>query len=123
MVDVAPGELGDVDQPVDPLEIDERAEIDDVGDLPLDDLARLQPAEDLLADLLAFFFEHGAPREDHVVPRAIQLDHLAFEGLAHELIEVLDSPDVDQRGGQETAHAQVEDQAALDDLDHGPRNG
>ena len=38
---------------------------------------------------------------------------------AEELVEVLDAADVDQRGGQEAAHAEVDDQAALDDLDHG----
>ena len=37
---------------------------------------------------------------------------------AHELVEVLDAADVDQRRRQEAAHAEVEDQAALDDLDH-----
>ena len=42
MVDVAPGDLGDVDQAVDALEVDEGAEVDDVGDLALDDLAGLQ---------------------------------------------------------------------------------
>jgi hypothetical protein len=38
---------------------------------------------------------------------------------AHVLVEVLHAADVDQRGGQEAAHAEVEDQAALDDLDDG----
>ena len=42
MVDVTPADLGDVDQAVDALEIDERPEVDDVGDLALDDLTRLQ---------------------------------------------------------------------------------
>ena len=34
--DVAPGELGDVDQAVDAVEVDERAEVDDVRDLAVD---------------------------------------------------------------------------------------
>ena len=38
---------------------------------------------------------------------------------AEELVEVLHATDVDQRGGQEAAHPEVDDQAALDDLDHG----
>jgi hypothetical protein len=118
MVDVAPGKLGDVDQAVDAVEVDEGAEVDDVRDLALDDLAGRQAAEDLLADLLALLLEHGAAREDDVVARAVELDHLALERLAHELVEILDAADVDQRGGQEAAHAEVEDEAALDDLDH-----
>ena len=116
---MAPGELGDVDQAVDALEVDEGAEVDDVGDLALDDLAGLEAAEDLLADLLALLLEDGAAREDDVVAAAVELDHLALERLALELVEVVDAADVDQRGGQEAAHAEVEDEAALDDLDHG----
>ena len=119
MVDVAPGELGDVDQAVDAVEVDERAEVDDVGDRALHDLAGLEPVEDLLADLLALLLEHRAAREHDVVARAVELDDLALDLLAQELVEVLDAADVDQRGGQEAAHAEVDDQAALDDLDDG----
>ena len=117
VVDVAPGKLGDVDQAVDPVEVDEGAEVDDVGDLALDDLAGLEVAEDLLADLFALLLEHRAAREDDVVAAAVELDDFALERLAHELVEVVDAADVDQRGGQEAAHAEVEDEAALDDLD------
>ena len=67
MVDVRPRELGDVDQAVHAVEVDERAEVDDVRDLPLDDVARLELVEDLLPLLLALFLEHGAARKDDVV--------------------------------------------------------
>ena len=119
MVDVRPRELGDVDQAVDPVEVDERAEVDDVGDLALDDQAWLQPLEDRLALLLALLLQHRAAREHHVVAGAVELDHLALDVLAQVLVEVRHAPDVDERGGQEAAHPEVDDQAALDDLDHG----
>ena len=118
MVDVAPGELGDVDQAVHPVQVDEGAEIDDVGDLPVDDVARVEPVENRLAHLLALVLEDGAAREHDVVARAVELDHLAAELLPEELVQVLHAADVHQRGRQEAAHAEVEDQAALDDLDH-----
>ena len=118
MVDVRPRELGDVDQAVHPVEVDEGAEVDDVRDLAVDHVARLEPVEDRLAHLLALVLEHGAAREHDVVARAVELDHLAAELLAEELVQVLDAADVDQRRRQEAAHAEVEDQAALDDLDH-----
>src|SRR4051794_28637302 len=107
-----------MDQAVDAVEVDEGAEVDDVGDLALDHLARLEATEDLLAHLLALFLEHGAPREHHVIAAAVELDHFALERLAHELVEVVDAANVDQRGGQEAAHPEVEDETALDDLDH-----
>ena len=120
---MAPGKLGDVDQAVDAVEVDERAEVDDVGDRALDHLAALEPVEDLLAGLLALLLEHRAPRQHDVVAAAVQLDHLALDLLAEELVEVLDAADVDQRGRQEAAHAEVDDQPALDDLDHGALDG
>src|SRR6188472_278264 len=107
-----------MDQAVDAVEVDEGAEVDDVGDLALDHLAGLEAAENLLAHLLALFLQHRAAGEHDVVAAAVELDHFALERLAHELVEVVDAADVDQRGGQEAAYPEVEDQAALDDLDH-----
>ena len=60
VVDVRPRELGDVDQAVDAVEVHERAEVDDVRDLALDDQARLQALQDRLALLLALLLEHRA---------------------------------------------------------------
>src|SRR5439155_19054704 len=118
MVHVRPRELGDVDQPVHPVEIDEGAEVDDVRDRAVDHVAGVEPVEDRLAHLLALVLEHGAARQDDVVTTTVELDHLAPQLLAHEFVEVLHTADVDERRGQEAAHAEVEDQAALDDLDH-----
>ena len=117
VVDVRPRQLGDVDEAVDAVEVDERAEVDDVRDLALDDEAGLQAVEDLLALLLALLLEHRAAREDDVVARAVELDDLALDRRAQELVEVRHAADVDERGGQEAAHAEVDDEAALDDLD------
>src|SRR5438045_1204338 len=112
-----PRELGDVDQAVDAVEVDERAEVDDVGDDALHHQTGLQAIEDLLALLLALLLEHGAARQHDVVARPVELDDLALDLLRHVLVEVGYAPDVDERGGQEAAHPEVDDQAALDDLD------
>src|SRR4029450_10246690 len=90
---------------------------DDVRDLALDDQARLQAVEDALAVLAALLLQDGPAREHDVVARAVELYDLALQRLAEELVEVGHAPDVDQRGGQEAAHPEVDDQAALDDLD------
>jgi hypothetical protein len=76
-----------------------------------------KPVEDLLAGLLALLLEHGATRQNHVVAAAVELDHLAQEHLVAVLLEVLDTADVDERCGQEAAHAEVDDETALHDLD------
>src|SRR5256885_1307741 len=117
---MAPGKLGDVDQTVDTVEVHERAEVDDVGNLALDHHPGLQSPQDLLADLLALLLQDGAPGENDVVAAAVELDDLPLERLAIELVQIVDAADVDERRRQEAAHAEVEDQPALDDLDHDP---
>ena len=63
VVDVAPGQLGDVDEAVDAVKVHERAEVDDVGDRALHHLAGLQLVEDAEVALVpadgdgAFFAE------------------------------------------------------------------
>src|SRR5204862_5687354 len=112
-----PRELGDMDEAVHPVGIDARAEVDDVRERALDLVARVELVEDPLPLVLALLLEHGAARKDNVVARAVELDDLALELLAHELIEILDTADVDERRRQEAADAEVEDQTTLDDLD------
>src|SRR3989475_8542077 len=99
MVDVTPGELADVDETVHAIQVDEGAEVHDVRDLAVDDVARIEPVEDLLPLLLALVLEHCAAREHDVVPGAVQLDHLRAQLLAEKLVEILDAAEVDQRGG------------------------
>src|SRR5689334_1773762 len=97
MVDVRPRELGDVDQAVHAVEVDEGAEVDNVRDLALDDVAGLKLVENRLAHLLALVLEDGAAREHDVVAGAVELDHLAAELLAEELVEILHAANVDER--------------------------
>ena len=62
--------------------------------------------------------EPGAPGQHHVVAVLVQLDDLGFDLLAHVRLQVVDPAHLHQRGGQEAAQPDVQDQAALDDLDH-----
>ena len=123
VVDVRPRELGDVDQAVDAVEVHERAEVDDVRDLALDDEARLQALQDRLTLLLALLLEDRAARQDDVIARAIKLYNFGLDRLTEVLVQVRHPADVHQRGGQEAAHPEVDDQAALDDLDHSAVDG
>src|SRR5581483_12108488 len=87
-------------------------------DRALDLVARRELIEDPLPLILPLLLEDGAAREDDVVALAVELDDLALELLPHELVEILHAADVDERSRQETADAEIEDEAALDDLDH-----
>src|SRR5699024_1490564 len=67
VIDVLPGEFGDVDEAVHAAEVDEGTEVDDAGDDTLADLAGLQVLEELLALFLLGLLEPGPTRQHHVV--------------------------------------------------------
>ena len=114
-----PGQLGDVHQAVDAAEVDERAEVDDRGDDTRPHLALLQGGEEVLADLGLGLLQPGAAGQDHVVAVLVQLDDLGLELLADVRLQVAHAAHLDQGGRQEATETDVEDQAALDDLDDG----
>ena len=69
------------------------------------------------ADLGLGLLEPRTAGQHHVVAVLVQLDDLGLELLADVRLQVADPTHLDQRGGQEAAQADVDDQAALDDLD------
>ena len=119
VVDVLPGQLGDVHQAVDAAEVDERAEVDDRGHDTLADLALLQLVEELGAHLGLGLLQPRPAGQDHVVAVLVQLDDLGLELPADVRLQVADPAHLDQRRGQEAAQPDVEDEATLDHLDDG----
>src|SRR4029077_1986589 len=117
VVDVLPRQLGDVHQAVDAAEVHERTEVDDRGHDALADLALLELGQEALAHLGLGLLEPGAARQHDVVAVLVELDDLRLERLADGGLQVAHAAHLHQRRGQEAAQADVEDQAALDDLD------
>ena len=115
VADAAPAHIGDMEQTVDAVEVDERAEIGDVLDRALADIARGHFAEQFLAAFEAFLFDQLAAGKNDVLPLLVDLNNLEFVSVADVLLEILGNDDVDLRGGQESFHADVDEQAALDD--------
>src|SRR4051812_44357385 len=119
VVDVLPGQLGDVDQTVDATQVHEGTEVDDRGDHAGADLTLLKGREEGLADLGLGLLQPGAAGQDHVVAVLVQLDDLRLELLAHVRLEVANAAHLDEGGRQEATEADVEDETTLDDLDDG----
>ena len=117
VVDVLPGQLGDVHQAVDAAEVDERAEVDDGGHRALADLALLEGLQEVGADRGLGLLQVGAAGQDHVVAVLVQLDDLRLDLLADVGLQVADAAHLDEGGREEAAQADVDDEAALDDLD------
>ena len=85
MPDAAPAHVGDVEQAVDAVEVDERAEIGDVLDRALADVARGHFGEQLLAALVAFLLDQFAAGENDVLPLLVDLNDFEIVSVADEL--------------------------------------
>src|ERR687892_309147 len=103
--------------PTHAAEVDEGAEVDDARHDALADLAGPEVGEEVLA-LLPLRLLQPCPAGQHdVVAVLVELDDLGLERLAHVGLQVAHPAQLDERGGPEPPQADVEDQAALDDLD------
>jgi hypothetical protein len=114
VVDPAPGHVGDVQQAVDAAEVDEGAEVGDVLDRALDDVALVEVLEEALACGRRARFDELAAGDDDVAALGVDLEDLRADGAADELADVVGTADVDLAGGQEDRHADIDEQAALD---------
>ena len=115
MVQAAPAHVGDVEQAVEAVQINERAEISDVLDRALADVAGHHFREQLGALVVAFGLDEFAAGEHDVLALLVDLDDLEFVAVAHELLEILRRGHVNLRRRQERLDADVDNEAALDD--------
>ena len=114
VVDPAPAHVGDVQQAVDAAEVDERAEVGDVLDRALADLADLDLVEELLLQLLALI-SISLRRLTTMLRRLSSILRIMHSiVLADVVADVGRAADVDLAGGQEDVDADVDQQAALD---------
>src|SRR5216684_1305633 len=115
VVDAPPGDVGDVEQPVDAAEIDEGAVIGDVLDHAGEDLALLERGDQLGALLGPAFFQHGAARHHDIAARAVHLEDLEGLRRAEQGRDVAHRADIDLAARQEGAGAvEIDGEAALD---------
>ena len=115
MSEAAPGHVGDVEQAIHAIEIDERAEVGDVLDRAVHAVADVHAFQELLALFAALLLDELAAAEHDVLPVVVDLNDLEIVGVADELLQILRRNDVDLRRRQERFDADVDDQTAFDD--------
>ncbi len=120
VIDAAPAHIGDMQQAVHSAQIHERTEIGDVLDDTRPGLARLDFGEQFLLQTATRFFDQIAARQHDVAAFLIDLEHLALELLAEEIVQIPHRHHIDLGTRQEGIHAaHIHEQAALDlALDH-----
>ncbi len=114
VVDPAPAHVGDVQQAVDAAEVHKGAELGDVLDDALADLADGDLVEQLLLHLLALVLEQLAAGDDDVAAGLVDLEDLALDGAVDVVGDVRRPADVHLAGRQEDVDADVDQKPALD---------
>jgi len=115
VIDAAPAHVGDVEQAVNAVQLDERAEIGDVLDRALADVARHHFGQQLGAFFVALLLDQFAAREHDVLPLLVDFDDLEFVDVVDELREVPRRDDINLRRGQKRLDPDIDDQATFDD--------
>ena len=115
MTEATPSHIGDVEESVQTVEVDEGSEFGEVFDTAFDLGSLVEVGEELGAFLVAFFLDQFATREDHVLAVFVQLHDPAFEGLAEEFAQIFRGVDVDLGRGQEGFDADVDHETTFHD--------
>ena len=118
MTEAAPAHVGDVEQAVHAVEIDERAEVGEILHGARDAIADIHAVHELLALLAALLLDQFAAAEDDVLAVVVDFDDLEIVGVADELLQIFRRHDVDLRRGQKRLDADVDHQSAFDDGFH-----
>src|SRR3954447_8048689 len=114
VVDALVGNVGDVEQAIDPAEIDESAVVRDVLDHALDHLALGKVLDEADALLGAGLFEDRAARHHDIAAAAVHLENLERLRKIHQRPDVAHRADVDLRAGQEgDCAAEIDGEPAL----------
>ena len=122
VINVLPRQLGNVNQAVYAAQVDECAEVDDGRDNALADLALLQLVQELRANLRLGLLKECTAGQNNVVTLLVELDDLCFQLLANVWLQVPDATHFNKRCWQEATQSDVDDEAALDNLDNGTGN-
>ena len=123
MRDAAPRHVGNVQEPIHPLEVDESTEVRDILHHASAKLARRELGQQLGPLRRPLFLEQFATGNDDVAAIRVYLEDLELGLLAQKIFEVPHGPDVQLRARQEGVHAHVDDESALHPMLDQPLDG
>ena len=114
MADAPPGDIADMEQPIDSTQVDERPEIGQVLDGTAAALARRQRLDELLALGILLPDEIIAVGDHNVLAGAADLEDHKLQGLVDEAVEVGIPFEGGERRRHERLDADIHHQSALD---------
>ena len=115
VTEATPCHIGDVEEAVETVEVDEGTEFGEIFDTAFDLGALVEVRQEFGAFFVALFFDKFATGENDVLAIFIQLHDAALESLAEEFPKVFRGVDIDLGGGKKGFDSDIEHEAAFDD--------
>src|SRR5712692_424800 len=105
--DTAPGHIGNVQQPVDPAQVNERAIIGNALHRPFQDDPFLQQLESFLTQSVTFLLQHRAAGHHHIGAGTVIFEYGESALTAHKTVEVADRTKINMRARQKRRHPDI----------------
>ena len=123
MTNTFPAHVRNMQQSVNPTEINKRTEVGDVLDDALANLFQFQCFHQGFAVLLSLSFDQRPPADDDIPSRLINFEHLTLNFLPNKVANIIWPPNIDLTGWEKDVDANIHKQSALDlagrqSLDH-----
>ena len=113
MSEAAPGHIGDVEQAIHAIEIDERAEVGEIFYCAGHPVADVHAFHEFLPLFAALLLDDLASAEHDVFPAGVDLNDLKIVRVPNELLQIFWRNDVDLRCRQKRLHTDVHHQTAF----------
>src|SRR4030095_3183541 len=113
MSEASPSHIGDVEQAIHSIEIDERAKVGEVFYRARHAVADIHAFHEFLSLFAALLLDDFAPAEHDVFAVVVQLNNLKIVGVTNELLQILWRNHVDLRRRQKCFDADVHHQTAF----------
>jgi len=114
VTDPLPAHVGDVEQTIDTTQVDERAEVGDVLDDTLSDLANFEFGHEVFAIFFALLLDQRAAADDDIATCFVDLEDFALNHAADVIADIVRTANVDLAGGEEHIDADIDEQTTLD---------
>src|SRR5437899_3124574 len=118
MSESAPRHVGDMEQTVHSIEINERAEVSEIFYRALHLVANFHPFHEFLSLLAPLLLDQFAPAEHDVFAVVVDLNDLEIVGVTDELLQIFRRNDIDLRCRQKCLDADVHHKPAFHDRFH-----
>ena len=118
MSETAPRHVGDVEQAIHSIQIDERAEVSEIFYRALHLVADLHAFHEFLSLFAPLLLDQFAPAEHDVFAVVVDLDDLEIVGVTDELLQIFRRNDIDLRCRQKCLDADVHHKPAFHDRFH-----